>query len=328
MDGSWTESSLHDFAGGDDGTCPGELLFDGTGNLYSATIQGGVYGGGIVFELTPNSDGTWTESVLYAFTGSADGAYPDAPLIFDANGALYSTVVNGGAHDWGGVFKLTPGSDGSWSESILYAFTGGKDGGHPVTGLIFDATGNLYGTTYWGANRSCKHGCGVVFKLKPSGDGSWTENVLHTFTGKDGAYPAGWLISDAVGNLYGATDIGGLNGDGVVFKITPAQPGSWKVLHQFAGEGRAAWGGCGLTFDGAGNLYGTRIVGGAYHHGVVFRLAPTPSGGWQETVLHAFHDTPGADPDGGVIFDAAGNLYGMTSGDGSKAFGSVYEITP
>jgi uncharacterized repeat protein (TIGR03803 family) len=328
-DGSWTESSLYDFTGGDDGSCPLELLFDAAGNLYSATVWGGAYGGGVVFELTPNSDGTWTESVLHAFTAGADGSYPDAPLIFDATGALYGTFVYSGAHGWGGVFKLTPNSDGTWSESVLYAFTGGKDGGHPVTGLIFDAAGNLYGTTYWGANRSCNQGCGVVFKLTPNGDGGWTESVLHTFTGgKDGAYPTGWLISDAAGNLYGATDIGGLYGDGVVFKLAPGQAGSWKILHQFTGGGRAAWGGCGLTFDAAGNLYGTRNVGGAYQYGLVFKLAPTSSGGWKETVLHAFDDKPGAYPDGGVTFDVAGNLYGMTSGDGSKTFGSVYEITP
>jgi len=330
-DGSWTESSLHDFTGGDDGSCPGELLFDAAGNLYSATAQGGAYGSGVVFELTPNSDGTWTEGVLYAFTGGTDGSNPDAPLIFDAKGTLYGTVVYAGAHGWGGVFKLTPNSDGTWSESVLYAFTGGKDGGHPVTGLIFDTAGNLYGTTYWGASRSCSQGCGVVFKLTPNGDGSWTESVLHTFTGgKDGSYPTGWLIFDAAGNLYGATDIGGVSGDGVVFKVAPTLTGRWKltVLHQFTGGGRAAWGGCGLTFDVSGNLYGTRNVGGAYQYGVVFKLAPTSSGGWKETVLHAFKDTPGAYPDGGVIFDAAGNLYGMTSGDGNKTFGSVYEITP
>jgi uncharacterized repeat protein (TIGR03803 family) len=231
QDGSWTESSLYDFTGGADGSCTvGGLIFDDGGNLYSATNEGGAYGGGVVFKLTPNSDGTWTESVLYAFTGGADGSLPDAPLIFDAQGALYGTVAYGGARGWGGVFKLTPNLDGTWTESTLYAFTGGKDGGHPVTGLIFNATGDLYGTTYWGANRNCNQGCGVVFKLTPNENGIWTESVLHTFTGgKDGAYPSGWLLFDAVGNLYGATDIGGLYGDGVVFKVAPTSTGGWKT---------------------------------------------------------------------------------------------------
>jgi uncharacterized repeat protein (TIGR03803 family) len=325
LDGSWTKTSLHDFTGGTDGSFPGELLFDNAGNLYGTAAQGGVDGGGVVFKLTPNSDGTWTESVLYAFTGSADGSYPDAPLILDAKGALYGTVVYAGAHGWGGVFKLAPNSDGTWSETVLYAFTGGKDGGHPVTGLIFNAAGNLYGTTYWGG----AYGNGVVFKLAPTSSGRWKETVLHTFTGgKDGSLPTGWLISDAVGNLYGATDIGGVYGDGVVFKLAPTSSGGWKVLHQFTSGGRAAWAACGLTFDTAGNLYGTRYDGGASRYGVVFKLAPTSNGGWKMTVLKAFNDMPGAYPDGGVILDAAGVLYGTTSGDGSNTFGSVYEIKP
>jgi uncharacterized repeat protein (TIGR03803 family) len=325
--GSWTESSVYDFTGGDDGSCSHSgLIFDDSGDLYGTTDVGGSYGAGVVFELVPGSDGSWTETVLYAFTGGADGSYPDDPrLTFDAQGALYGTTDVGGSYGAGVVFKLTPNGNGSWAESVLYSFTGGKDGGHPVTGLTFDSAGALYGTTCVGG----AHGNGVLFKLTPNEDGSWTESVLHTFAGgKDGAYPTGWLTSDAAGNLYGSTDIGGLYGDGVVFKLAPTPPGRWKIVHQFTGEGRLYWGGCGLTFDTAGNLYGTRIVGGPYGYGIVFKLTPTSSGGWSYHVLHAFKDMPAAYPDGGVIFDSSGNIYGTTSGDGSKTFGSVYEITP
>ncbi len=329
-DGSWTESALRQFNGSADGSCPiGGLIFDAAGNLYGVTNQGGVHGSGVVFKLVHSSSGSWAESVLYAFTGSADGSYPDCPLIFDAQGNLYGTVVYAGSYGWGAVFKLTPNSDGTWAESVLHAFTGGTDGGHPVTGLIFDLSGSLYGTTYWGG----ASGNGTAFKLTPNANGGWDESLLHTFTGgMDGAYPSGWLIFDAVGNLYGTTDVGGAYGDGVVFKIAPTSSGGWQetVLHQFTGGivGGRAWGGCGLALDQAGNLYGQRWNGGAYGYGVVFKLAPTSSNTWKETVLHAFKDAPGALPDGGVTWNAAGSLYGTTSGDGSTTFGSVFEITP
>lgn len=333
-DGSWTESSLHDFTGGADGSCPnGTAIFDAAGNLYSTAYQGGTYGAGVVFELTPNLDGSWTESVLYTFTGQADGQGPN-PIIFGAQGALYGTVIYGGAHGWGVVFKLTPNTDGTWTESVLYAFTGGLDGGHSVGGLIFDAAGSLYGTTYWAGSA----GCGTVFKLTPNSDGSWAETVLHEFTGGwDGANPADALTFDAAGNLYGATDWGTFSQScgttcGTVFQLTPKSDGGWttRILHRFTGgkDGAEANGGCGVTFDAAGNLYGTRTGGGNNGYGVVFNLAPESSGGWGYHILHAFKGAPGAYPDGGVIFDAAGNLYGTTSGDGIKTFSSVFEITP
>ncbi|MGA8152260.1 MAG: choice-of-anchor tandem repeat GloVer-containing protein [Terriglobales bacterium] len=327
-DGSWTETTLHDFTGGADGSCPqGALIFDAAGNLYASAYSGGANGAGNVFELTPDLDGSWTESVLYTFTGSADGAGPN-PIIFDAEGALYGTVTWNGTKGWGGVFKLTQNLDGTWAESNLHSFTGGKDGGHPVTNLIFDSVGALYGMTQWGG----AYGNGVVFSLTPSPDGSWKERVLHTFTGgKDGNDGGEGLTFDPAGNLYGATWGGGAYGNGVVYKLTPNSSGGWKetVPHAFTGGRDGSNGGATeLTFDSAGSLYGTANGGGTYGYGVVFKLTPNSSGGWKETVLHTFEDTPGAAPDGGVIFDAAGNLYGTTGGDGSKTFGSVYEITP
>ena len=154
------------------------------------------------FKLTPNPDGSWTESVLHSFTGRVDGREPTAGLIFDQAGNLYGTTNGGGlmpincisTNGCGVVFKLTPNSDGSWTESVLHNFTKGADGAHPSTGsLIFDATGNLYGTAEDGANLSCKggsfSGCGTIFKMTPNSNGSWAFSVLHAFAGNPARNP-------------------------------------------------------------------------------------------------------------------------------------------
>ena len=186
---------LYRFTGGTDGRSPdANVVFDSAGNLYSTTYGGGANGSGTVFELTPNSDGSWTEMVLYSFTGGADGGGAYAPLIFDAGGSLYSTTYYGGANGYGVVFELTPSSGGNWTETVIYSFQGGTDGARPVSGLIFDAAGNLYGMTDHGGKPGCNwyggSGCGTVFELKPNLDGSWTESVLYAFAGgKDGGYP-------------------------------------------------------------------------------------------------------------------------------------------
>ncbi len=345
-DGSWSETVLHRFTGDTDGFMPhAGLTFDVAGNLYGTTSAGGAYGSGTVFELTPSSDGSWTENVLHHFNGK-DGRDPMAGLIFDAAGNLYSTTFAGGAPELcvpsggcGTVFKLTPNSDGSWTESVLYSFCSiahCTDGGTSQAGLTFDAAGNLYGTTPLYGSRIA-FGYGVVFKLTPNSDGSWTEAVLHQFRGgKDGGHPYANVTFDAAGNLYGTTNAGGAYGGGTVFELTPNSDGSWteNVLHHFNGkDGRGPM--AGLIFDQAGNLYGTTEGGGnpscgSYSNGcgVVFRLTPNAKGRWNETVLHTFTDHPGAFPLAGLVFDAAGNLYGTTSGDGTTTFGSVFEITP
>ena len=215
-DGTWTESVLHEFAGFVDGCDPlAGLVFDGAGNLYGTAA--GCYGGmdGVIFKLAPNPDGTWTESVLYSFGGGPDGATPTAGLTFDAAGNLYGTTDQGGAYGSGVVFKLAPNPDGTWTEIVLYTFTGGADGANPYAGLIFDAAGNLYGTTSGGGAA----GYGVVFKLRPHLDGTWTERVLHSFIGF-GKYPYAPVIFDPAGNLYGTTTQG-TNNYGLVFEITP-----------------------------------------------------------------------------------------------------------
>ncbi len=333
QDGSWSESVLYSFRGGEDGADPfAGLIFDQAGNLYGTTFYGGIancYDGcGVVFELSPNQDGSWSENVLYSFTGG-DGGNPFAGMIFDNAGNLYGATSSAGPYGWGVVFKLSPNQNGSWSESVLYSFSGGKDGGGPEANLTFDAAGNLYGTAGWGG--ACGL-CGVAFELSPNADGSWKEKVIHSFKqgGEGGSGPNG-LTFDATGNLYGTTYVSGAFNSGTVFKLNSNPDGEWKekVLHQFTGgkDGGDPVAGMNLIFDATGNLYGTTTFDGNLKCdspngcGVVFKLAPIATGGWKETVLHTFAGRPGAFPPAGVIFDAAGNLYGTTSS-------SVFEITP
>jgi uncharacterized repeat protein (TIGR03803 family) len=319
------------------------LITDSAGNLYGTTELGGAKNQGTVFELSPTSDGSWTESVLYSFTGGSDGAQPHAGLLFDSEGNLYGTTNFGGttsttcSKGCGTVFKLTPGSGpGDWSESVLYPFKGGSDGQQPYARLILDTEGNLYGTTLQGGHTStaCAAGCGTVFELAAS---SGTETVLYAFQGgTDGASPYAGVTFDSTGNLYGTTYAGGANGDGTVFKLTPASSGSWteSILHSFKGgwDGNGPLGG--VILDASGNLYGTTFQGGAPpHYGVVFELQHQASGAWSETLLHVFWDSPAAHPMSGLVFDASGNLYGTTAlGASSTACsagcGTLFEITP
>jgi len=285
----------------------GNLISDAAGNLYSSTYKGGAYGFGVVYKLAPKPDGSWMVSILHSFTGNLDGTYPNAGLIFDAAGNLYGTTRGAGRYGQGVVFKLKPNPEGCWTESVLHSFTGGADGGNPTVGLIFDKAGNLYGTTVYG-------GHGVVFKLTPNPDGSWTESELHTFTGvADGDWPNG-LVFDAAGNLYGTTAYGGSSLFGIVFKLTPNPDGSWteSVLHSFVGglDGESPV--AGLILDAAGNLYGTASGAGVSGHGVVFKLTPNLDGSWTESELHSFTGAADGGYPNGLIFDAAGNLYGTT----------------
>jgi uncharacterized repeat protein (TIGR03803 family) len=191
--------------------------------------------------------------------------------------------------------------------------------------VIFDPAGNLYGTTFYGGASND----GTVFQLIPNSDGSWTENVLHSFpvNGKDGYWPTASLVFDTVGNLYGTTELGGSNGGhGTVFRLSPSGHGGWKerVLHSFRGDGKDGnYPEANLVLDAAGNLYGTTNQGGVSGLGTVFQLKPTATGGWTETIMHAFTKNQGNYPDAALIRDGKGNFYGTTGGPGS-----VFEITP
>ena len=268
--------------------------------------------------------------VLYRFQGGTDGDHPGSDLIFDAAGNLYGTTSYGGAFGYGSVFKLTPNPDGSWSRSIIYSFslTNG-DGGVPYAGLTWDTVGNLFGTTsQGGANGGTT---GTVFKLTPNPDGSWSESVIHSFDGGDGALPRAGLIFDAASNLYGTTSGGGVSGSGAVFRLTPNPDGSWSesVLYSFRSGGRdGALPRAGLTWDAAGNLYGTTSTGGTYGRGTAFKLTPNPDGSWTRSKLHAFKGPDGANPVAGLIFDAAGKLYGTTANGGAYGYGTAFKLVP
>jgi uncharacterized repeat protein (TIGR03803 family) len=342
--GAWAQGNyrtLHRFNGGSNGGTPRSgLIFDASGNLYGTTFSGGdaTCNCGVVFRLTASSDGSWKESALYAFSGGSDGASPVAGLIFDHNGNLYGTTLLGGAANFGTVFELTPNASGKWTETVLYSFTGGSDGGSPAASLIFDQKGNLYGTTETGGAPT---GYGVVFKLALKKNGAWTESVLLNFDGKGGAYSQAGLIFDQAGNLYGTAG-GGALGYGVVFKLAPKSNGHWteSVLHVFTDGTDGGSPAAGMIFDQAGNLYGTTAAGGGVNPcagngcGVVFRLTPDAKGKWTESVLHSFCSLDlcmdGADPQAGLTFDSAGKLYGTTFEGGSPAFheGVVFRLAP
>jgi uncharacterized repeat protein (TIGR03803 family) len=335
--GSWTESVLYSFCSlvnCADGAAPvSGLVFDGVGNLYGTA-------GSVVFKLKPNLDGTWTESVLHNFAGPPDGEGPVGVLIFDVAGNLYGTTGGGGADDSGTVFQLKPNSNGTWAESVLYNFcslASCTDGAQPEGGLVFDGAGRLYGTTsFGGSSTNCMNSCGTVFKLTPS-IGGWTESVLHSFEGGDGAFPITAPTFDSTGNLYGETFRGGIlsckspnpPGCGTVFKLTPNSDGSWaeSVIRYFY---TAATPDGSLTFDAAGNLYGTSIFGGPANDGRVFKLASRSGGGWAYSVLRYFYGEPALSPVGGVILDKSGHFYGMTNtcGGGYNCTGVVYEVIP
>lgn len=317
---------LYKFTGGVDGAQPSsELILDAAGNLFGTTSQGGAYDNGTVFKLTPNPDGSWTETVLYSLgTGYADGHHPNGSLIFDATGNLYGTTVYGGRYNQGAVFKLKPNPDGRWAHTVLHSFSGG-DGYWPYAGLILDPAGNLYGTTMTGGDFLD----GNVFELIPNPDGSWSAVVLYSFSGSDGFFPKAPLIFGAAGDLFGTTSIGGAHGKGAVFKLTPNPDGTWNesVIHSFNGKDGSSPG-SGVISDAAGNLCGTTINGGSYGKGTAFQLTPQPDGTWKRSRLHLFKGTDGAHPYAGLIFDAAGNLYGTTYGGGAYKAGTVFKLTP
>lgn len=288
-----------------------------------------------ILMLRAGASAVSTEKVLYSFTGGADGADPHQGLIFDQAGNLYGTTFDGGLYGAGNVYTLTPNGDGTWTQTVLYSFTGGSDGGWIDWGrLTFDTAGNLYGVTYNGGS----NGAGTVFQLSPNGDGTWAENVLHQFTwGKDGAEPRTTPIFDSAGNLYGSVAYGGAHGCGAIFKMTPGSDDKWtyRVIHQFADKPACSpW--AGLIPDKSGSLYGTtrNTVGGCsippFECGTVFKLTPNSDGKWTYKVIHKFSGGKGgADPSvSGLLIDEAGNLYGLTQAGGKYSTGVFFTLAP
>jgi uncharacterized repeat protein (TIGR03803 family) len=256
-----------------DGAYPSGLGFDGSGHLYVSNLEGGTGGDGLVFLLGQVSVLNWYEIVAHYFVGgSGDGSGPTGALAFDNSGNVYGVTTDGGAHNDGTVYKLTPNhSSFGWSETILYQFTGGNDGKFP-NGVVLDAAGNLYGTTEEGG----AGGLGTVFELTPNQNGTWTENVLHSFAGgSDGATPLSWPTLDAAGNLDGTTNQGGPSNAGTVYKVTQSQ-GQWQesILYSFTGGADGGNPYSSVVLDSAGNIYGTAYHGGAYNNGgVAFEIS-------------------------------------------------------
>jgi uncharacterized repeat protein (TIGR03803 family) len=265
--------------------------------------------------------------IIYNFAGGSDGEYIDSDLVIDGAGNLYGTSVQGGDFSSGTVFQLTP-SNGGWTHTVLYSFTGGAHGGEPYKGVTVDSQGNLYGTTVAGGGGSCEGGCGVAYKLTNHG-GVWTQTVIHAFTGgADGSGPGTGLTLGRHGALYGMTPTGGANGLGVVFKLIPMRNGAWvlKVIHAFTGGNDGAGGSAGRLLLYKGSFYGVTTTGGANGLGVVFNLTH-PIGGWQFTTLYAFKGQPDAGfPYGALAPDSHGHLYGTTYYDGANNLGSVYQL--
>lgn len=314
VDTTGRETVLYSFTGGPDGKTPtAGVVLDPEGNLYGATFAGGAANAGVVYKV----DTSGHETVLYTFTGGADGGNPEAGVIRDSEGNLYGTTAFGGAASKTGlqegvVYKV----DAAGRETVLYSFTGLADGGVPTAGVIRDAAGNLYGTTDEGGL-----GAGVVYELDPSGQ----ETVLYSFTGgADGGNPGAGVIRDAAGNLYGTAANYGSGGGGVVFELDTA--GHYTVLHSFTYGPDGGAPSKGIVRDPAGNLYGTTGYGGAagcnLGCGVVYKV--DPSG--QETVLHTFTGGAGGAGPAGVIADEAGNLCGIAGG-GVASGGVLYKLT-
>jgi uncharacterized repeat protein (TIGR03803 family) len=333
-DGTWTESILHSFSFGDPaGGGPMSAPFlDVAGNLYATAVGGGVHNGGTVFELAHD---TWAETILYSFCSKpkcSDGGAPEGGLVHDHEGSFYGTA--------GYPFKLSPKSNG-WKETALHRFTcRNHDGCGAVGGVVLNAAGNVYGVTAEGGTGDCSPpGCGLVYELQPMSGGKWKEIVLHDFGSfrTDGVKPPfGALSVDSSGNVYGTTDGGGKYRDqcscGTVYKLAPGANGKWKetILHSFRQGSGGAAPSAGVVMDKAGNLYGVTGAGGDPNCdcGVIYKLAPGKNGQWEYTVLHRFQGYDGEAPGANLIFDGKGNLYGTTTTGGTYGAGVAFEFTP
>ena len=373
----WIETVIHDFTGGSSGSLDGRypqggVVFDAAGNLYGTAV-GGANGLGVIFELSPpaTEGDEWTESLLYSFKGGVtDGAFTNGPLgteypgsegvVFDGSGNLYGVTPIGGSsiqeygyclYGCGVLYKLTPPttSGGSWTETVLHSFKAKQGAVYPVGTPIFDGKGNLYGATEGGSGNGHDLGA-AAYRLSPPATegGAWIYRVLYTFSPFSGmGYgPQSSLTFHNSGRLYGTTEFAGPYVGGTVFELVPpaVAGGEWtqNVLYNFGNGTDGAYPLANVTFDKAGNLYGTTWIGGTgttssscYYRGcgTVFKLSPPASegGDWTETILHSFgppSTTDGSEPMIGFIVWKNGVLFGVTPTGGRGGEGTVFGVVP
>ena len=326
---------LHHFTGGDDGFSPSwGVAQDSQGNLFGTTGGGGKFQGGVVFELSPNQDGTWNETTVHDFNFSSDeGSGPATGVTLDDKGNLYGSTVSGGPNDSGTTFELSP-NGGGWTISVIL----NNGAGH----MILDKAGDLYGPFGPGDYLG-----GAVGRLSPATN-EWTYTALYSFCHNrplcsDGIEPNEPLAWDTAGNLYGTTFHGGIypypfpcadnQGCGVAYQMRPRPDGTWayRILHWFGAfptDGVLLNGG--LVVDSKGNVYGSTGVGGPTFSGTVFKLSPKPPGQWGQTIgysqtqLYTFPDcAQGCGPENPLVMDKAGSIYG-TAGGGNTSCGGFY----
>jgi uncharacterized repeat protein (TIGR03803 family) len=346
----------------DGGNPQGSAIFDSHGNLYGTTLDGGEAGCGVVYEIPAGKGGK--ETILHSFNSQQrndDGCNPYSYLVFDQAGNLYGTTNKGGGGGVGGtfcengcgtVFRLSPNGDGTWTERVIHRVpgtVGSTDGQNPYSGLAFDGKGNLWGTTQAGGTggAACNPfgqppGCGTVFELKRTKTGKWKEALVYSFQDENtGWYPYAGPVIDANNNVYGPLVNGG-PGNGAIFKLAPQGDGSVteSLIYTFAPCDPAR--GCkdgvfpfgGVTFDTAGNLYGTTLDGGAASFvcgettdkkpvgcGTVFKLAPQADGSWKESILYRFaggSDGAFPSPDR-LVVDGHGHVFGTATDGGDVA---------
>jgi len=270
--GTWTQKVVHAFTGGDDGSGPGSrVTVDRAGNVYGMAPTGGAYGLGTIYQIRPPSSGALTFKVIHAFTGGVDGSSGSAGRMVLRDGRLYGAATTGGSNGSGVVFELTPKALGEWNFKTIYTFQGQPDGSFPYGALLFDPSGNIYGTTYYGG----ANGIGAVYKLSPQPVGEWTEDLIYSFQqGSDGNSPISNLVFDKSGNLYGTTSEGGL-GSGTIFKLSPVG-GNWTetVVHAFEGPPDGGFAYNGMVVDIFGNFYGATVHGGENNDGSVYKFTP------------------------------------------------------
>jgi uncharacterized repeat protein (TIGR03803 family) len=302
------------------------LTMDATGNLFGVTQAGGANASGTVFEIAYTGSGYGDIQTLAWFTGTSApnlGANPTGSLLADADGNLFGTTQSGGDNGWGSVFEMVNTSSG-YSLKTLWSFKY-SDGAAPTGPLIADADGDLFGTTQGGG----AGGQGTVFELV-NGASGYTLKTLASFgaTGSDstGSFLYAGLTADARGDLFGATYSGGDHGYGTVFELVNTGSGyDFRTIASLDLDTNGGYIIGGLTVDAQGDVFGTALAGGSGGFGTVFELVPGASG-YSLVTVHAFSGADGVMPEGGLLLDAHGNLYGTTTGGGDYSAGTVFEI--